>query len=79
MERNHQVSLMKEIYQNCEQVIIWMGESQPPNGLEVSTTCSTNIITKLKFWTNMDADKAMVDSYWNDFDGDVETTHPRLH
>jgi len=28
-ERTHQVGMMREIYENCEEVVIWLGEKEP--------------------------------------------------
>jgi hypothetical protein len=62
MKRSHQEIFMKETNQNGEQALTWTGESQPQNSLEASTSGSTNIATNLQLWTNMAADKAIIDS-----------------
>jgi hypothetical protein len=66
---------MKEIYQGCEEVLIWMGHCPTQSSSEASMSSSTDVTPELRSWSGDDSDKSMLDLYWNDFNREGEKFH----
>lgn len=62
-ERTHQVGMMREIYENSSEVIIWLGEEQRLGRFGELTGIYRNSERKLLQWNDDDRDSMMLQVY----------------
>jgi Heterokaryon incompatibility protein (HET) len=66
-ERNHQVGFMRDIYQDSEKVLIWLGEPQAPKWSDGVHEIMDAKATRPVSWAMDDQDFAILKDYWSDF------------